>query len=127
DIFDAFTDHDRVMRWMTLGGKAIMNPRVDGLFYLDMQYQGRGFPHYGRYIRVDRPRALEFTWMSQGTQGNESVVTVELAAQRGGTALTLSHTGLPEDQVESHRGGWQELLELLEKSRQLTVDSRQSK
>lgn len=42
-----------------------------------------------------------------------SVVTVELHPNDEGTRLVLTHERLPEDVVESHRGGWGAMLDLL--------------
>ena len=56
-----------------------------------MPFEDRKYPHYGRYLRIDRPRLLEFTWISEGTRGKESVVTIELVARGGKTELTLTH------------------------------------
>ena len=47
----------------------ILNPVVDGLFYLAVKHEGRTWPHYGRFTQIDRPRLLEHTWMSEATKG----------------------------------------------------------
>ena len=50
-----------------------------------------------------------------GTLGKESIVLVEFELKDGGTQLTLTHRGLPDEKNrEEHRGGWAELLEWLE-------------
>ena len=110
-VFDAWVDPASVKAWLAEGEKAIVDPREDGLFYLEMPYEGRKYPHYGRYLRVERPNLLEFTWVSEGTRGKESVVTIELVARGGKTELTLTHEGLPDQEmVDSHQGGWSQIL-----------------
>jgi uncharacterized protein YndB with AHSA1/START domain len=111
-VFDAWVNPTSVKAWLAEGEKAIVDPREDGLFYLEMPYEGRNYPHYGRYLRVERPRLLEFTWVSEGTRGKESVVKIELVARGGKTELTLTHEGLPDQEMaDSHKGGWSQLLD----------------
>lgn len=110
-VFDAWVNPASVKAWLADGGKAIVDAREDGLFYLEMPFEDRKYPHYGRYLRIDRPRLLEFTWISEGTRGKESVVTIELVAHGGKTELTLTHEGLPnQEMAESHKNGWSEFL-----------------
>lgn len=110
-VFDAWVNPASVKAWLADGGKAIVDAREDGLFYLEMPFEDRKYPHYGRYLRIDRPRLLEFTWISEGTRGKESVVTIELVARGGKTELTLTHEGLPDQEMaESHKNGWSEFL-----------------
>ena len=61
--------------------RVIANPVVDGLFYHAVKHEGRSWPHYGRFIRLDRGRVIEHTWMSEATRGLESIVTITLASQ----------------------------------------------
>jgi len=111
-VFDAWTQPASVKAWLAAGANASVDARVDGLFYIEMPYEGRIYPHYGRYLRVERPSLLEFTWVSEGTRGKESVVTIVLTSRGAQTELVLTHEGLPdEENAESHRGGWTEFLE----------------
>jgi uncharacterized protein YndB with AHSA1/START domain len=106
DVFRAWTDPERMQRWFGTK-KQIVNPKVDGLFDLAMEHQGRIWPHYGRYLRLEKPRVIEFTWMSEGTEGRETVVTIELVARDGGTQLTLNHAGVPDTELgRGHQQGW---------------------
>jgi len=36
--------------------KVILNPTVDGLFYFVVHHEGRSWAHYGRFVRIERPR-----------------------------------------------------------------------
>jgi uncharacterized protein YndB with AHSA1/START domain len=113
-VFKAWVDPASVKAWLAGGKDIAIDPREGGLFYLEMPWQERIYPHYGRYLRVESPRVLEFTWVSEGTQGKESVVTIEFVARDGKTELTLKHEGLPsEPAAKEHRGGWTDFLEQL--------------
>jgi uncharacterized protein YndB with AHSA1/START domain len=116
EVFRAWLDPERLKRWLGTA-RQIVDPRVDGLFFLAMEHQGRTWPHYGRYLRIERPRLVEFTWMSEGTQGRESVVTVELAARDGGTQLTLRHEGIPDTELgRGHQQGWTAIVDGMAKA-----------
>ncbi len=116
DVFRAWTDPERMQRWFGTK-KQIVNPKVDGLFYLAMEHQGRIWPHYGRYLRLEKPRVIEFTWMSEGTEGRETVVTIELVARDGGTQLTLNHAGVPDTELgRGHQQGWTAIVAELAKA-----------
>ena len=116
DVFRAWTDAERMQRWFGTK-KQIVNPKVDGLFYLAMEHQGRIWPHYGRYLRLEKPRVIEFTWMSEGTEGRETVVTIELVARDGGTQLTLNHAGVPDTELgRGHQQGWTAIVAELAKA-----------
>ena len=87
--------------------RVIANPVVDGLFYHAVKHEGRLWPHYGRFIRLDRGRTIEHTWMSEATKGLESVVTITLAPQGENTEVTLHHANVPDDDLgRSHKEGW---------------------
>ena len=94
--------------------RVIFNPVVDGLYYLAIKHEGRVWPHYGRFTKLERPRVVEFTWMSEGTKGAESVVTVTLQPRGDQTEVTLRHTGVPDDELgHQHKEGWTWILNAL--------------
>lgn len=87
--------------------RVILNPVVDGLFYHCVRHEGRTWAHYGRFVRLDRPRVIEHTWMSEATGGIESTVTVALEPKGGETLVTLRHADLPDDEMgRQHEEGW---------------------
>ena len=46
-----------------------------------MQGDEKTYPHHGVYRVIDRPRRLVFTWISHGTEGCETLVTVDFLPQ----------------------------------------------
>ena len=95
--------------------RVIINPVADGLFYNVFEHQGRSWPHYGRFVRIDRPHRIEHTWVSEATQGLETFVTLTLEARDAHTQVTLRHTGLPDaEAVRKHEDGWTSMLSALD-------------
>lgn len=96
--------------------RLIFNPVVDGLFYLLVNYQGQTHPHYGRFTQLDRPHRIEHTWMSEGTKGAESVVSITLEPRGADTEFTILHSGVPDDELgRQHKDGWGFILDMLAK------------
>jgi uncharacterized protein YndB with AHSA1/START domain len=94
--------------------RAIVEPRVDGLFYHSVKHEGRSWAHYGRFVRLERGRTMEYTWVSEATRGLESLVTITLAPGNGTTDVTLRHANLPDDDMgHGHKGGWTWYLDVL--------------
>jgi uncharacterized protein YndB with AHSA1/START domain len=94
--------------------RVIFNPVVDGLYYLAIKHEGRVWPHYGRFTKMERPSVVEFTWMSEGTKGAESIVTVTLQQRGDRTDVTLRHAGVPDDELgHQHKEGWTWILNAL--------------
>jgi uncharacterized protein YndB with AHSA1/START domain len=94
--------------------RAIVNLAVDGLFYHVVKHEGRSWAHYGRFIRLDRGRVIEHTWVSEATSGLESVVTITLSPHANGTEITLRHANLPDDEMgRQHKEGWTSYLGVL--------------
>jgi uncharacterized protein YndB with AHSA1/START domain len=94
--------------------RIIMNPVVDGVFYFAVKHEGRTWPHYGRFLRLDRPRLVEYTWVSEATKGVESVVAVSFESHGEETAITLRHSGVPDDEMgRQHKDGWAWILSAL--------------
>lgn len=94
--------------------RLIFNPTVDGLFYSLVKHQGSEHPHYGRFLRIERPYRIEHTWMSKGTQGEESVVSITLDPRGDDTEFTLRHSGLPDNELgRKHKDGWSWILDML--------------
>ena len=115
-VFDEWLDADAFSEWMCprpARPRAIdLDPRIGGRLRLDIEEAGRRFYVLGRYLELDRPRRLSFTW-SCSTWLNpdlESVVTVQFEPRGDGqTLMTIEHALLPPDLVEQHEAGWERI------------------
>jgi uncharacterized protein YndB with AHSA1/START domain len=116
-VFRAWTDPEWFRRWFETT-QLVIHPEKNDLYFIEVQWEGRLWAHYGRYLQIDAPRLLKFTWMSEATQGKDTVVTVELSSRDGKrTDLRLTHVGLPDNQLgRGHEEGWKQGLANLAKS-----------
>jgi len=73
---------------------------------------GESITTVGKYLELVENEKLVFTWGKAGS--DESIVTVELTDQDGGTLVSLSQIKLPEDLVSGHIQGWESALRHME-------------
>lgn len=112
-VWSFWVDPSRIVRWM--GRTATLEPRPGGEFRVDY---GNGNVVSGRYVELDEPSRLVFTWgwedPAEAVQPGGSVVEVELAPDGEGTRLRLRHSGLPDGaEVAGHAEGWDYFLSRL--------------
>lgn len=110
-VWRFWTEPERLVQWM--GSVATLEPRPGGLFRLEYR---SGDVALGRYLEVEPPRRLVFTWGWDNPEDpvgpGASRIEVDLEPADGGaaTALRLRHLGLPEDSRSGHDEGWQQFL-----------------
>jgi uncharacterized protein YndB with AHSA1/START domain len=79
-----------------------------------MQGDAKSYEHSGRYVVIDRPRRLVFTWISAGTDHRLSLVTIVFTPIQGGVRLDLEHEGIPDaERARQHESGWASILRKL--------------
>jgi hypothetical protein len=114
DVFDVWLDSKSPGGLWYGTERAIINPAVDGLFYHSVEHEGRSWPHYGRFIRLERGRVIEHTWVSEATRGIETVVTITFVPRDGSTEVALHHANVPDDEMgRGHEAGWTWYLTVL--------------
>ena len=109
---------ESLRRWMcpcdTSVSHVEVQPVVGGAFRIDMRSaDGTVAVHTGRYLEIQRPSRLVFTWRSPAVEQG-SQVTVTFADHPDGCLLELRHELLPnQESVDDHRAGWSDILEHL--------------
>jgi len=115
EIFDAWLDQTSPgSPWFGVP-KAILNPpTVDSLFYSMYQLEGRQVAHYGRFIALEKPHRIQHTWVSEGTRGMESIVTLTFESLQGKTQVHVNHSNVPDDEEgRRHQHAWGYVLGLM--------------
>jgi uncharacterized protein YndB with AHSA1/START domain len=108
-VFPYFTDPARYVQWM--GTTVVLEPVAGGLYRVGMR---DGVEAVGRFVEVDFPHRVVFTWGWTdrfAVAPGSTRVEVTLTEEAGGTHVVLRHYGLPsEEQRGHHRSGWEAYL-----------------
>jgi uncharacterized protein YndB with AHSA1/START domain len=115
EVFDAWLNPETPANPWHGAKKLILDPTTGALFYWQIvNGKGNDVAHYGMFTDVQRPSRIQHTWVSPGTKGVETVVTVTLTEKGGDTVFSLHHTGLPDEAAQKgHTTGWNMFLDRL--------------
>jgi uncharacterized protein YndB with AHSA1/START domain len=109
EVFAMFTDPARLVRW--IGIRALLEPRPDGAFRFELV---PGEFCSGRYVEVDPPRRVVFTWGWESgaipVRPGSTTVEVDLEERAGVTHVRLTHRGLDAALRAMHADGWERYL-----------------
>jgi uncharacterized protein YndB with AHSA1/START domain len=117
-VFDAWLDPTTAARFLAAGSMRVADAQIDaregGAFRIVMSDGANELLHEGRYVLIDRPRRLIFTWISAGTDWRLSLVTINFVPTATGSRIELLHEGIPDaDRANKHQGGWSTILRKL--------------
>ncbi len=118
-VYDAWLDPAMIGRFMfgpALRDEEIvrltLDGRVGGRFSFVVRRQGQEIDHISRYVEMDRPRRLVFTWAVALDREDASRVTIEIVPAGAGCELTLVHELAPGFELFKDRvtEGWTKML-----------------
>jgi uncharacterized protein YndB with AHSA1/START domain len=117
-VYAAWTDPQSIREWMCPGevvsAEAKLDVRVGGSYRILMKGGKEDYDHIGTYQIVDPPSKLAFTWISQGTDNQPTLVTLEFLDHGKESELVLTHERFAsEDMMKRHQGGWTQIVEKL--------------
>jgi uncharacterized protein YndB with AHSA1/START domain len=121
-VFAAWTDPKKIARWFspaqvkTGTERASIDARVGGRYRLSFDMEdGEHHEVAGVYREVVPNERLVFSWAWHSTPERESLVTISLKPDGGGTLLTLTHEQFFDQAArDGHERGWTEILVKLE-------------
>jgi uncharacterized protein YndB with AHSA1/START domain len=112
EVFDFFTDAERLVRW--IGLSASLAPVLGGRFRFEIQ---PGQFCEGSYVDIVPPTFVSFTWGWTAPEWHlppgESLVSVVITPMAGGSRVRLVHDRLPGDLRAIHDEGWELFLNRL--------------
>lgn len=114
-VFAAWIEPASLKQWLCPEGGHVAfiaaDVRVGGSYRIDMQFGDRTVTHTGIYREITPPARLVFTWISENTQQQETLVTVEIRVRDKQTELVLTHERFPSaESAQNHSQGWQSVL-----------------
>lgn len=120
-VFEKLTVEAELTRWWGPRGfttpSAAVDLRVGGGYRFAMQPpDGDVFHLSGRYLEVDPPQRLAYTfiWEEPTPDDRETVVVLTLRSSGTGTEVGLTQGQFAtEERLELHRAGWSESFERL--------------
>ena len=120
-VFDAWTTEEVMRRWWRAEhnwgeSEAHVDLRVGGEIRVVMHdpVKGAEYGGGGRYIEIDRPHRLAFTWLWDDDT-RRTLIRIDFAEEQpGATTVRFTHTDLcDEEAVRDHRRGWSNVLDAL--------------
>jgi uncharacterized protein YndB with AHSA1/START domain len=118
EVFDAWTDPITLQKFMVphsvLRARVTADVRVGGEFQITMEHEQDATDHWGKYVEIDRPRKLSFTWRSKYTDNRDSLVTLYFTPDGDDTRILLVHEQLPSAEARrQHNDGWSSVIDHL--------------
>jgi uncharacterized protein YndB with AHSA1/START domain len=122
-VFDAWTSEEVMRRWWHAEHdwettEAEVDLRVGGTVRVVMRdpHKDAEYGGGGRYTEIDPPRRLAFTWIWDGNDTRQ-LIEIDFEEASGVTTVRFSHRDLwNEEAVRSHRAGWNNCFNNLERT-----------
>jgi uncharacterized protein YndB with AHSA1/START domain len=119
-VFAAWTDPEKLKHWFGPGPvtchRAEFDARVGGRYVLASTTPDGETHEVGGMVREIVPNEkISFTWAWKSTPERESLVTITLKPDGGGTIMTLTHEQFFDEEArDRHQHGWEGSLAKLE-------------
>lgn len=131
-LYDAWLDPEQIRAWMSQSLKSFgltgelrrieTDPRVGGKFCFSDMRNGVEAIHVGRYLTLERPRVIAFTWMigesveEAEKEEHPSKVTLTIEPAEGGCLARMVHEMDAKwaDYVTRTEDGWTRMLKAIE-------------
>jgi uncharacterized protein YndB with AHSA1/START domain len=112
-VFDQWLDPESLEEWMCPRPVEVLavevEPRVGGSVRFDVDDSGTRVLIVGRFLTIDRPKLLRFTWSNSDWPDPTAVSVVNVAFEPVAddqTLMSIEHSLLPPYEFENFRDGW---------------------
>jgi uncharacterized protein YndB with AHSA1/START domain len=121
-VFDALVEPEQLAAWWgsaetyrTFGWKVDLRPGGDWSAQAKNEVDGHEGSVRGKYLEIERPRLLVYTWQPSWDGFAETTIRVELSATATGTRVRVTHSGFGEraESAAAHAEGWKSVLSWL--------------
>jgi len=120
-VYRAWIETEALIRWFGPGNDLAtvvhtIDPRVGGGYRIEMRDSSGPHVVAGRFLELDRPNRLVFTWKWENDpdRGDETLVTVLLSPEGKGAHLVLLHERFASAELrDRHQKGWTGCFERL--------------
>jgi uncharacterized protein YndB with AHSA1/START domain len=130
-VFALWTEPESIKKWFggpaVEVGKVVLDLRPGGAYSIAVRGEDGDAVISGRFLAVEAPARLVYTWTLEGEMGAtpETTVRVEFRAHREGTELLLEHAPFDEPQVRTlHEAGWETCFKALDAMLKLVETAR---
>jgi uncharacterized protein YndB with AHSA1/START domain len=112
-VFDQWLDPESLEEWMCpRPAKCVaitVEPRVGGSVRFDVDDSGTSVLITGRFLAIDRPHLLRFTWSNSNWPDPTVVSVVNVAFEPIGddeTLMSIEHSLMPPEEFDNFHNGW---------------------
>lgn len=119
-VFDEWLDPEAMEEWMCPRPARCVaitvEPRVGGAVRFDVDDSGTSVLIAGRFLAIDRPRVLRFTWSNSNWPDPTTVSIVNVAFEPFGedeTLMSIEHSLMPPAEFDGFHNGWTRTFEQL--------------
>ncbi len=121
-IFHALTDPAELLQWWAAEGQfhathVECDPRPGGRWMMRVEGSCAGSSCTivtGRYLEVEPPHLLVFTWLREEESDPETIVRWELEEANGATTVRVTHSGFTNERMRNRNNGWPLIQKLLQ-------------
>jgi uncharacterized protein YndB with AHSA1/START domain len=120
DVYNAWTDADRLAQWLCpdpgIVAEAFCDPVVGGRFRIVKIFDTGVDEVTGEYLVVEAPHRLVFTWTAGSTDGRPTEVTVTFHPDGDTTEMTITHQQLPSRNIrDGAAASWADVTDKLDR------------
>ena len=112
-VFDQWLDPESLEDWMCPRPVRVVGitvePRVGGSVRFDVDDSGTSVLITARFLAIDRPHLLRFTWSNSNWPDPTVASVVNVAFAPFGddqTLMSIEHSLLPPEEFDSFQNGW---------------------